>query len=79
MGRSRRSSIVSEPKTLVFESLFWNVVYKVMTNEHVIEAFKRPIVHVYKANDNMVLNSLLHSRFLCRGEERCVTTLKTAV
>ena len=63
MGRSRRSSIVSEPKTLVFESLFWNVAYKVMTNEHVIEAFKRPIDHVYKANDNRVLNSLLHSRF----------------
>ena len=63
MGHSRSSSFVSEPKTLVFESLCWNVTYKVMTNEHVIEEFKRPTDHVYKANDNRMLNSLLHSRF----------------
>lgn len=39
-------------------SLIFN--YKVMTNEHVIEAFKRPTDHVSKANDNRVLKECLH-------------------
>ena len=39
-------------------SLIFN--YKVMTNEHVIEAFKRPTDHVYKGNDNRVLKECLH-------------------
>lgn len=39
-------------------SLIFN--YKVMTNEYVIEAFKRPTDLVYKANDNRVLKECLH-------------------
>ena len=41
-------------------SLIFN--YKDMTNEHVIEAFKRPTDHVYKANDNGVLKECFHKR-----------------
>lgn len=55
MRRSRRSSLVSEPKTFVFKCLSWKVVvYKV------IEAFKRPTDDVYKVNDNRVLKECLY-------------------
>ena len=60
MRRSRRSSLVSEPKTLVFECLSWKiVVYKVMIM-NIIEAFKRPTDDVYKVNDNRVLKECLY-------------------